>query len=126
MEITINDHRKIFAVQNEFSEMFPSLKLEFYSKSNKGGGAPSSKLMKHISKTIAECRTIHSSGHIKIQPQMTVGELEQGFRDVYGLSVQVFRKSGNSWLEDSENSNLTLEKQNEEGSEFSKPETIVL
>jgi hypothetical protein len=116
MEITINDQRKIFAVQKEFSDMFPFLKLEFFSKSNKGGGAPSTKLMKHISKTIAECRTIHSSGFMTIQPQMTIGELEQAFRDIYGLSIEVFRKSENSWLDTSETGDWTLEKQNKEAS----------
>ncbi|HTB30584.1 MAG TPA: hypothetical protein VK808_01070 [Bacteroidia bacterium] len=115
MEITINDERKIFAVQKEFSDMFPFLKLEFFSKSNKGGGAPSSKLMKHISKTIAECRTIHSAGHIKIRPQMTVGEVEQNFRDVFGLSVQVFRKYADNWMQITNTENLSLEKQNVEG-----------
>jgi uncharacterized pyridoxal phosphate-containing UPF0001 family protein len=112
MQITINDQRKIFAVQKEFSEMFPHLKLEFYSKSNKGGGSPSPKPMKHISKSIADCRTIHTSGVITIQPQMTVGELEQSFRDIYGLATQVFRKSGNNWIETTETVDWTLEKQN--------------
>ena len=56
MEITINDHRKIFAIQKEFSDMFPFLRLEFYSKPHKAGGSASEKLMKHISKSIAECR----------------------------------------------------------------------
>ncbi len=125
MEITINDQRKIFAVQNEFSEWFPFLKLEFYSKSNKGGGSPSKKVIKHISKTIAECRTIHSSGHVAIQPGMTVAELEQNFRDVFGLSLAVFRKAGGKWIEATENSNLTLQEQNEEGSKLSKVEAVV-
>jgi hypothetical protein len=124
MEITINDQRKIFAIQNEFSDMFPFLKLEFYSKSNKGGVSSSKKVIKHISKTIAECRTLHSSGHIKIQPRMTVAELEQNFRDVFGLSLAVFRKSGGKWLEATENSDLTLEEQNEEGSKLSKVEAV--
>ena len=115
MQITINDQRKIFAVQKEFSEMFPQLKLEFYSKSNKEGGTPSAKLMKHISKTIADCRTIHSSGAITIQPQMTVGELEQSFRDIYGLAAQVFRRSGDNWIETTETDDWTLEKQNKPG-----------
>jgi len=125
MEITINDQRKIFAVQKEFSDMFPFLKLEFYSKSNKGGGAPSTKLMKHISKSIAECRTIHSPGNLTIHPHMTVGELEQGFRDVYGLSIEVFRKSENNWLGITETADWTLEKQNSEGSELSKLEEVL-
>jgi hypothetical protein len=120
MEITINDQRKIFAVQKEFSDMFPFLKLEFYSKSNKGGGPHSQELIKHISKTILASRTIHSSGNITIYSQMTVGELEQGFRDVYGLSIQVFRKSGNEWLDTKETEDWTLEKQNEEGNKLNK------
>ena len=94
MEITISDQRKIFAVQNEFSVLFPFLKLEFYSKPHKRGGAPSSKPIKHISKTIAECRTVHSSGNITIHPQLTTGELEQHFMDVFGLTTHVFRKAG--------------------------------
>lgn len=115
MEITINDQRKIFAVQKEFSEMFPFLKLEFYSRSNMAGGAQAGKLMKHISKTIAACRTIHSSGYITIQPHMTVGELKQRFKDVYGLSAGVYRKSGEVWVETPEMGGLTLENQNIEG-----------
>src|SRR5580693_1204655 len=99
MEITINDDRKIYAIQHEFSEGFPFLKLEFFSKPNKNGGPASLKPMKHISKTIAECRTIHSTGHISIHPNMTVGEVEQNFEDVYGLSVEVFRKAGDGWEE---------------------------
>lgn len=125
MEITINDQRKIFAVQKEFSEMFPFLKLEFYSKSNKGGGAPSKKPMKHISKSIADCRTIHSSGYLTIQPKMTIGELEQNFRDIYGLSTLVFRKSGNMWIETTENADWTLEKQNIQGRELNQVEKVM-
>jgi hypothetical protein len=115
MEIVINDQRKIFAVQKEFSDMFPHLKLEFYSKSNTQDGAPSKKPMKHISKTIAECRTRHSSGYLTIQPKMTVGELERGFSDVYGLSAHVFRQSGDTWQDTAGTANLTLEKQNNPG-----------
>ncbi len=117
MEIIINDQRKVFAIQKEFNEMFPFLKLEFYSKSNEGGGSPSTKIMEHSGKTITECRTIHSSGHITIQPQMTVTELEQNFRDVYGLSIQVSRKLGDNWLQTVKAEGWTLEKQNTAGKE---------
>jgi hypothetical protein len=125
MEITINDHRKIFAIQKEFSDAFPFLKLEFFSRSNISSGAPAKKLMKHISRTIAECRTIHTSGHITIQPNMTVGELEQSFRDVYGLSLEVFFKTGDTWQEASENNDWTLEEHNEEGKKLNKEEIAV-
>ena len=120
MKITINDHRKIFAIQEEFNQLFPYLKLEFFSKPHKPGGATSKKFVKHNSKTLGECRTIHNTGEITIVPGMTVSELEQGFGDVYGLGVQVFRKSGKSWLETTVTDNWTLEEQNNQGEELSK------
>ena len=78
------------------------------------------KLMKHPSKTLGECRTIHNKGTITITPQMTVAGLEQNMNDVYGLSVQVFRKSGMAWLETSVTDNWTLEQQNKQGEELSR------
>lgn len=120
MKININDHRKIFAIQHDFSEMFPYLKLAFYSKPSSINGAASKKTIKHPSKTLGECRTIHNKGIITITPSMTVGELAQNFSDVYGLSIHVYRKSGKMWLETTLTDNWTLEKQNKQGEELER------
>ena len=120
MKITINDHRKIYAIQTEFQTVFPYLKIEFFAKPHKVGTPSPKKIMKHPSKTLGECRTIHKQGAITITPQMTVADLEQNLNAVYGLSVQVFRKSGNAWLETSVTDNWTLEQQNRQGEELSK------
>lgn len=120
MEITINDHRKILAIQEEFSKNFPYLKLEFFSKPNKPDGVPSKKLVTNNNKTIGECRTIHTKGVLSINPQMKVIDLDQNFRDVYGLSVQVLRKSGKAWLEATITDGWTLEEQNFQGEALSK------
>lgn len=120
MKITINDHRKIFAIQEEFNTVFPYLKLEFFSKPHKPGGESPKKLVKHNSKTLSECRTIHNAGEITITSKMTVMDLEQRFSDVYGLSVQVFRKSGKVWLETTVTDGWTLEEQNSQGESLSK------
>ena len=120
MKITINDHRKIFAIQEEFNNVFPYLKLEFFSKPHKSGGESAKKFVKHHSKTLGECRTIHSNGEITISPNMTVTELEQSFGDVYGLGVQVFRQSGKVWLETTVTDGWTLEEQNRQGEALSK------
>ncbi|HQQ94064.1 MAG TPA: hypothetical protein PLQ93_05885 [Bacteroidia bacterium] len=120
MKITINDHRKIHAIQEEFNKAFPYLKIEFFSKPHSSGGQSSKKLMKSSAKTLGECRTIHNKGSIVISPELTVDELEQRFMDVYGLSVQVFRKSGKVWLETSVTDGWTLAKQNEQGRELSE------
>ena len=70
--------------------------------------------------TLGECRTTHVNGDINIVPKMTVKELEQQFLHLYGLFVQVFRKSGNVWLETTVTDNWTLEQQNRQGEEMSQ------
>lgn len=120
MKIEINDNRKVYAIQEEFNKAFPFLKLEFFSKPHKKGGPSPKEYVTDSSKLIGNCRTIHENGEITITPQLTVGELEDRFASVYGLSVQVFRKSGKVWLETTETDNWTLEKQNDEGIELSR------
>jgi hypothetical protein len=120
MKITINDKRKIFAIQEAFSEMFPYLKLEFYVKPSKSGGASPKKFMRNSSKTIGECRTVNSNGTLTILPKMRITDLEQGFSDTFGITVQVFRKSGSNWIETSSTINWTLEEENRAGEEMSR------
>lgn len=119
MKITINDNRKIFAIQEAFTNAYPFLKLEFFAKPHKPGGASSKKFIKHPTKTLGDCRTIHKAGTITITENTTVGELEQRFSEVYGLGVQVFRKSGKVWLETTVTDNWTLDRQNKEGESLS-------
>lgn len=99
MEITINDHRKIFAIQKEFSDLFPFLKLEFSAKPNTSGGASPKEILVSPSKSIGECRTVHTNGILTITPHMSVSDVEEIFSDNLGLSVRVFRKSGSMWME---------------------------
>ncbi len=119
MKININDNRKIFAIQEEFNTLFPYLKIEFFSKPHKVGGASAKKLIKHNSKTLGECRTVHNNGEITITPSLTVSDLEQRFQDVYGLNVQVFRKSGKVWLETTVTDGWSLDEQNKQGEALS-------
>lgn len=54
MKITINNHRKVFAIQEEFNTAFPYLKLEFFSKPHKSKGASEKEFIKHNSVTLGE------------------------------------------------------------------------
>lgn len=118
MQLEINDHRKIFALQEEFNTEFPFLRIEFFNKPHKQGAPSSKRSMLPPARTIGECRIIHNKGMLTIQPQMTVAELEENFSEVYGLAVQVFRKSGKNWLETSTTDGWTLAKQNDTGKEM--------
>ena len=124
MKITINDERKIFAVQQEFSGLFPYLRIEFHAKPEKKGGIASKKMISASSKTIGECRVIHKKGTITITPNLTVAELEEHFRDVFGLTITIYRRSGKTWLRTSLTSSWTLGEQNRMGEELSKHSTL--
>jgi hypothetical protein len=120
MKIQISDKRRLATIQKEFSTLFPYLKIEFFARPHQSGGASSKKLMKHGNKFVFECRTIHTTGEITVTPQMTVAELEDHFRDVFGLNVQVFRRSGKAWLETTVTDHWTLQEQNHQGRELSE------
>jgi hypothetical protein len=113
MKMQINDHRKIFAVQEEFKKLFPNLKIEFLGKSNKAGSSSSKKIYK-ASKTIGDCRIQHTTGELTITPNMTVADLKQILGDKYGLSTVIFRQLGTQWVETTNNNSVSLEEQNKE------------
>jgi len=108
MKIEINDHRKIFAVQEEFNKIFPHLRLAFLSKPSKVGEAASKKIMKERSKTLGDCRVVHTKGELTLSPSMTVADLQQSLSDNYGLSVLVYLRSGKDWIETTGNGKLSL------------------
>ncbi len=119
MKIVISDTGKVEQLQEQFSAEFPYLKLEFFSRPHQVGHGTARGLMKTNAQTIGEYRTVKNKGHVNIKPEMTVAELEQQFRERYGLNVQVFRKSGKVWLETTVTDNWTLEQQNSQGEALS-------
>ncbi|MBL7883957.1 MAG: hypothetical protein JNL69_07790 [Bacteroidia bacterium] len=121
MEILISDDKTIKTLQEEFSRVFPFLKLEVFSKPHRRGEASPKKLINDNRKTLGECRKKQAPGSIKIIGSQKVSDIEQTFQTAFGLSVQVFRKSGKIWLETSSTDNWTLDKQNSEAEELSLP-----
>ena len=87
----INNHRKIFALQQAFNEVFHNLKIEFYQKPSSPVGTSSKKLVDISSKTLGDCRAVHTEGVISISPLMNIGELNQIFSNVYELTVDIFQ-----------------------------------
>ena len=113
--LTITDVQTIEGIQNSFNTIFPFLKIEFFKKSHFRGKSNPKSLMYEYNLKLKEIRNKKFSGKIKIEKNMTVAELESIFENKFGLHAQVFRKSGNVWLETSSTDNWTLEEQNTEG-----------
>jgi len=101
MKIEINDHRKIFALQEEFNKFFPNLKIEFLGKPGKVGAAPSEKLVK-ATKTLGDCRVVHNNGELTLSLTTTISDLKQTLAETYGLSTVFFRRSRDKWIETSD------------------------
>jgi len=118
MKITLsskNKDLKISDVQQMFSSEFPYLKIEFFKKPHKEfKGSPKKELLSEET-LIAEI--LQKDGSIEFSENNTVREVEKMFENAFGLHVQIFRKSGNTFLETSVTDNWTLQKQNDTGKE---------
>lgn len=119
MKITLDKTKTIRDVQKEFSESFPFLKIEFFTRPHSRGMGSEKKHMKDGAALLADLNQTGSSGEIHIAGEMTVAQLEQMFEASFGLHVQVFRRSGKLWLETTATDNWTLDYQNEQGRELS-------
>src|SRR5690349_5385044 len=99
MKLEVNDSKTVEMIKKEFSTVYPYLKIEFFSRPHEAGGGTEKKYIKNEHSTLFECRTMHYNGPLEVVSNMTVAELEKNFQNVYGLSTQVFRRSGKVWLE---------------------------
>lgn len=124
MEIQITNDKTISAVQQEFSAEFPFLKIEFFDVPYKPETAlPKARIITRDRK-LAECRRMHSEGVWTINKTDKVSDIESKLWEQFGLSMQVFRKSGSLWIETSLTDSWTLERQNREGQEMSNVQRI--
>ena len=118
MKLIINDNITIKELQQQFSLGFLYLKLEFFDIPPTKNGLPKSHMYPAY-KLLGACRKMHHEGIVQITPGDTVQKLEGIFWTEYGLSAEVFRKSGNLWIETTLSDSWTLKKQNAEGQIFS-------
>lgn len=111
----IQDNKPLRALQIEFHQFFPFLKIEFYEGRHASGEGSPIREQLDPNLTLGQVRKIHKKGDLKIDPAMTVADFEQQFADQYGLNVQVFRKSGNLWIQTTATDGWTLDTQNRKG-----------
>lgn len=122
MQLTIHGDRLIAEVQHDFSKAYPFLKIEFFSDGLvRKDRYPASMLLSRQMRIKEAWKRPTTDPSLEFSDLTTVAELENSFMNTYGLSVQVFRKSGNLWLETSMTDNWTLKQQNDHGKEISDP-----
>jgi hypothetical protein len=111
----IDPKLSIQEVIEQFSKVYPGLKLELYSKEHEPGKGTSQDLILDHSMKLGDVNPSISSEDLALDPQMTVAELENVFKSHFGLNVQVFRRSNKLWLQTSATDKWTLEVQNRKG-----------
>ena len=116
MNVVINDNMNIATVQQLFNEIFPFLKIEFFEKENRVNTVLTKKRIHNSNKKLIEFKIPQIvETEICIHPNMTVTELEKELKKLYKIQTQVFRKSGNIWLETTITDGWTLKEQNNQG-----------
>lgn len=116
MKIRIAPDMTIAEVQAIFHTEYPYLKLVFFSKPHKAfKGSPAKFMIQDRDIKLDTLEKQPKDGLLYLEPEMPVWQVERLFEQEFGLHVQVFRKSGNTWLETSVTDNLSLEQQNAKG-----------
>lgn len=118
MEILIDGNKTVGDIQKEFNSQFPFLKIEFFNGAYDSERAPDYSNLISPGKKILECRQVQTNGALFVGELQTVAQIESLFWNRFNLSVHVFRKSDNLWIETSLTHAWTLKQQNEEGMEF--------
>lgn len=117
MKLDISPDRTIGQVQDEFNALFPDLKIVFFSKPHKAyKGSPAKFLITDRDtpiSTLLSHKQIHTE--LLFEDDMPVWQFERHFELEYGLHIQVFRRSGNTWLETSVTDDMPLEQQEVKG-----------
>lgn len=117
-KLNINDSQKLSEIKKAFSDKFPHLKIEFFSDEHRVGEANSRKAMYDDSLTLREIRKNHTSGELSIDGHQKTSTFEGNFHDHFGVTVQVFRRSGNIWLQTTTTDDWSLTHQENTGKEF--------
>ena len=102
-------------LRTAFSNQFPSLKIEFYSKSHGENSGSNIKNELLHDMTLDSVNPNIKDGEFIFDGAMTVQEFEKGLNEQFGLNVQVFRKSNGIWLQTTSTDGWSLDIQNGKG-----------
>jgi hypothetical protein len=119
MYLEINGERLISDIQQDFGAVYPFLKIEFFRNGKiRRDRYPVNKLIPATQPVKNAWHYKQEKGQLTLSDGMTVTDFENALMDQFGLSAQVFRRSGNIWLETTITDSWTLKQQNDHGREI--------
>lgn len=109
-EMKISKSMNTTDVAKAFENQFKGLSLKFYKKAHEDlEGSPQK--LEVDSEVLGQLNGDLTEGTLALSSEMTVSDVEAAFEDQYGLHVQVFRHSGEQWLQTTKTDHWTLAKQ---------------
>ena len=113
----ITSDRPVRDIQHEFSHAFPFLKLEFFTQGSDGKKRISNDQFLSIKNSMGNHGKA-ASKKLVLTPSITIRELAKTCDELFGVSVRVYRRLSNLWLETSITENFTLQQQNDHAREI--------
>jgi hypothetical protein len=119
MILQINKESSLKNIQRQFNAYYPFLKIEFFKKLPANEPLYKAQLFSaaDLVNYIDGVKEEHTN--IDVSRDKTISDVEKDFERFFGISVHVFRKSGNVWVETTLTNDWSLEDQNEEGKQIS-------
>jgi hypothetical protein len=113
--LAVEKDQTLADLQLQFSRRFPFLKIEFFREPCVKGKGTSKDKMMSSNVRLSQLLQGRKTGKLIFNEESLVSELEKSFYVRFGICMQVFRKSGNVWLETTSTDDWSLGQQNEEG-----------
>jgi len=116
----INKDTMTSAINQSFVEAFPYLKIVFYKKSHDHFHGSMKKDEISEDMKVGDLNADLKEGQVEWQGEMSVDKLETYMEEEFGLHTQVFRKSGDLWLQTSVTDHWSLDEQNSNAAQNEK------
>lgn len=116
--LNISDDKQLKEIKALFNAKFPHLKIEFFSEDHEVGEASTYKSMYDEDLYLKDIRSNHTEGELSIDGHTKTSTFESNFKEHFGVNVQVWRKSGNMWLQTTTTDDWTLSEQERKGVEY--------
>ena len=97
------------------------MKLGFFKDLNQDQILTANELIRNDKLKFSELFDETVSGTLVFDPQKTIADFEKSVLNKYGLQVQVFRKSGNTWLVTTSTDSKTFAEQESMALEMNRP-----
>ncbi len=112
----IDHNTKLADIQNAFSKKFPHLRLEFYSKRHEPGKGTADRQKLNPEQSLGDLSSTGKEYVLTLDGGTKISEFETLLDKELGLHAQVFRRSGNLWLQTTTTDEWTLDKAEQKGS----------